>query len=122
MGVLPNVDWNQRWGSLSNPDQQVTETFDTGISDVNSLKNMIGNVMKFGLVEDNGAITDLLGDVSTPVGGNTVMGCSQLRTGAMNQSGEKINVGSSIPEREPEKRQEICASRLEPSILPHHKL
>ena len=38
----------------------------------------------------------MLGDLSAPIDGNTVMGCSQLRTGALNQSGEKINVGSLI--------------------------
>lgn len=94
--VLPGVDWNQRWGSLNNPDQQVMDTFNTSIPNINSLKNMIGNVMKFGLVDDNAAVTDLLGDMSSPAGGNAVMGCSQLRTGALNQSGEKINVGSLI--------------------------
>lgn len=93
--ALSSVDWNQRWGSLSNPDQEVMETFDTNVSDINALKNMVGNVMKFGLVENSGA-NDLLGDLSAPIDGNTVMGCSQLRTGALNQSGEKINVGSLI--------------------------
>jgi len=93
--VLSGVDWNQRWNSLNNPDQQVIDTFDTSISDVNALKNLVGNVMKFGLVESV-AGGDLLNDMTSLNNGNTVMGCSQLRTGALNQSGEKINVGSLV--------------------------
>jgi hypothetical protein len=93
--ALSSVDWNQRWGSLNNPDQQIMDTFESKVSDIDSLKNLIGNFMKFGLVE-NGAGGDLLNDLSSPDYGNTIMGCSQLRTGALNQSGEKINVGSLI--------------------------
>jgi hypothetical protein len=82
--VLTGPDFQNRWQSLKEADQEAQEVFATSL-DFNTLQTSIRSILRFGTVVERI-------DASETV----VNGVASLRTGALNQANEKINVGSLV--------------------------